>query len=53
MVRIGSTVYSSFIWESYEKSMIFILCDVIGLVKLQGKFEIDHVLGVKGLMAQK
>ena len=27
------------------KSQVFILCDVIFLVRLQGKFEINHSLG--------
>ena len=40
LVRMGSliTFYLSKLW----KTKFFILCDVIFLVRLQGKFEIDH-----------
>ena len=31
-----------------EKNKFSILCGVIFLVRLQEKFEIDHILGVKG-----
>ena len=46
VVRIGSIIifHLSKLW----KAKFFILCDVIFLVRLQGKFEIDHS-GVKGL----
>ena len=42
-------VWSSFIWVSYEKPSSSILCDVIFLVRLQGKFDIDHIWEWKGL----
>ena len=40
VVRIGSVIifHVSKLW----KSKFSILCDVIFLVRLQGKFEIDH-----------
>ena len=37
-MRIGSIYHLSKLW----KTKFFILCDVIFLVRLQGKFEIDH-----------
>ena len=43
MYKWGSenlAVWSSFIWVNYEK--FFQRCDVIFLVRLQGKFEVDH-----------
>ena len=46
VVRIGSTIifHLSKLW----KAKFFILCDVIFLVRLQGKFEIDHSWEWKG-----
>ena len=47
VVRIGTLViifHSSKLW----KTKFFILCDVIFLVRLQGKFEIDHSWEWKG-----
>ena len=43
-VRIGSIFQRSKLW----KAKFSILCDAIFLVRLQGKFDIDHS-GVKGL----
>ena len=46
VVGIGSIIifHLSKLW----KDKFFILCDVIFLVKLQGKFEIDHSWELKG-----
>ena len=45
-MRIGSETnfHLSTVWNT----KFFILCDVISLVRLQGKFEVDSLLGVKG-----
>ena len=40
VVRIGSIII--FHLSKLLKAKFFILCDVIFLVRLQGKFEIDH-----------
>ena len=40
VVRIGSTINPYL--NKLRKAMFSILCDVIFLVRLQGKFEIDH-----------
>ena len=40
VVRIGSIII--FPPSNYEKAEFFILCDVIFLVKLQGKLDIDR-----------
>ena len=49
-VRIGSTIicHPSKLW----KAKFFILCDVIFLVRLQGKFEIDHSWAWKGWLGR-
>ena len=44
-VRIGSIII--FHLRKLWKAKFFILCDVIFLVRLQEKFEIDHSLGVR------
>ena len=41
-------VHSTKFLQRRSKAKFFILCDVIFLVKLQGKFEIDHSLEWKG-----
>ena len=46
MVRIGSIII--FRMSKLWKAMFFILCDVIFLVRLQGKFDIDHFWEWKG-----
>ena len=40
IVRIGSVII--FHGSKLSKAKFFILCDVIFLVRLQGKFDIDH-----------
>ena len=48
IVKIGSIII--FHLSKLLKTKFFILCDVIFLVRLQGKFDIDHSsLGAKGL----
>ena len=47
VVRIGSLII--FHLSKLSKAKFFILCDAIFLVRLRGKCEIDHTLGVKEL----
>ena len=49
VVRIGSITI--FLLSKLGKARFSILCDVIFLVKLQGKFEIDHLGSEKGYHA--